>query len=155
MIVIVGSFWTYLWVYRAEFIQTAFTRSCSPYTVSVESVEIQDSSTVVIKNLSLQTNDSSPQAVVEISQASFSSTFHSWLFWLLTPSRAPLHLHRIDIVMNSASPLTFEGPASNILFIVDTLNVKQPHGPTRTSHNVRGPISTILLAATRSSSAST
>jgi hypothetical protein len=141
---IVLSFWGYLWIHRIDFLKTALTRACPPYIVTIESVEIQDSQTVVIKNLSVCTKENAPRSLLIVSQATACTTTASWLCWLLTPSQAPLHLRNITLTVTKRSPLVFASPSPRIHFSIDTLHVKGPLLEQVTYHSIQDSPSTIL-----------
>ncbi len=144
--ILIGSFWTYLWIYRVEFLETALRRTCAPYAVSIGSIDFIDSTTVVIKNLSIHTKEEQPQQRAHISQAVCSSSTSSWLFWLLTPSHAPLHLTHVHVTVDKGSDLLFDPSSSSCQLKVDALAIDQTNGSSTTLQNIHGPIATLLAA---------
>ena len=148
LVILFCSFWGYAWIYRVEFMQTAMERSCPPYKVTIGTIQVQDAQTIAIQNLSILTKESSPKLLVHIPQATLSSPTTSWLFWLLTPSTAPLHLNAVNMTMTQTAHLHFDHPSLNLLLTVDTLTVKGPDGTVTTHHHLQCPLSGVLLAAT-------
>jgi hypothetical protein len=138
------SFWGYVWIYRVEFVQTAMERSCPPYKITIEAIEIQDSQTVSIQNLCILTKESSPKLLVRISKATLSSPATSWLFWLLTPSTASLHLNDVTLVLPQSEHLSFDHPALHLFLDIDTLTVEGPDGKLTTYHHLHSPFSDVL-----------
>ena len=137
------SFWGYAWIYRVELVQTALERSCPPYKILIGTIQIQDSQTVAIQNLSILTKEASPKLLAHISQATLSSPPTSWLSWLFTPSTEPLHLKTVTLTVPQRTHLSFDHPALHLLLNIDTLTVENTN-EHKTQHQLRGPVATLL-----------
>jgi hypothetical protein len=141
------SFWGYAWIYRVEFAQTALERSCPPYKVSIGTIEIVDSQTVDVQNLSIFTKEASSKRLVHISRATLSSPTTSWIFWLLSPSTKPLHLRTATLTVPQCSHLSFEHPSLHLPLSIDTLTVDDPNGRLKTYQQLQGPVAAMLNTA--------
>ena len=146
LLLIMCSFWGYLFSYRVEFLQTALERSCPPYKVTIGAVEIQDSETVVIQDISIFTKEASPSLLTHIPNAAFSSSISSWLFWLCTPSSSPLHLKSMCINTRKSSPLTFQPTSVNFFLTADSCLIIGPDGKNHTLYGLNSSLASILWA---------
>ena len=142
------SFWGYAWIFRIEFIQTALERSCPPYKISIGAIDIQDSQTVIISNISILTKEASPKLLVHISKATLSSPTRAWFYWLFTPSTDPLHLKTASLIVSQSEPLSFDHPRLNLYLDIDTLTIEGPDKRSRNHLQFNGRVSDVLTAAT-------
>jgi hypothetical protein len=148
--IIFCSFWGYLWVYRVEFLATALERSSAPYKISIDSIQIQDSQTIVINNVSIHTKEASPKCLAILPKVTLCSSPASWFYWLLIPSTAPLHLASATLVFSHTSLLSFEQPRLHLILDIDTCVIENPDGTQRTLNSLHLPVAGLLSQATQS-----
>lgn len=104
--IIVGSFWVYLWSYRVEFLQTALERSCPAYRFAIGAIKIQNSTSVIIQNISVLSKEEPSSRLFYFTKVELSSPTSEWLFWLFTPSPSPLHLKTVTLTASEMPPFS-------------------------------------------------
>lgn len=132
--ILFGSFCFFVWTQRTELISTLISRSCPPYTASIESVSFSRGS-LTIKNLVLRNEEQS----ILINHLIFSGKLSSWISYALLPGQRALEL---DEAFFSSSPTLqgCSGPSSPPILI----HLKQIHFDSNQFTDVTGTIPQIL-----------
>ena len=115
---VVFCFWGYAWSHREAFVQTALGRLYPMYSVSVGSVAFDAGGTVVIRDIALSPSLKIPKVLA-------TSSYGSWLRWVLVPDASPLHLSSLSITASALPPDVITRLDPFVRFDVLTVEMEQ------------------------------
>jgi len=138
---IFGSFWGYTWLHKRELIVSTIEQACVPYSCSLENVHVRFPHSLVLRNISFS-DKNAPQ--VHIESISLAGNFRDWLYWILSPSRKPLHINKAKIHVHSFSEFTCSQPNFPFSISIDVATIYWPNGDITVKEYLSGPLHELL-----------
>ena len=112
-------FWTYVWTYRVPFMETALQHVDPSYIATIGSLDVEADTLTLNQLVLIPTNFQPP---LTITKAVVHVPVHCWLYWILVPSTAPLHLTSLSLTTTDPLPSSFVDHLNEALHI-DSLEV--------------------------------
>lgn len=137
--VVFGSF---LWCNRVELISRTLERAIPPYHIALKRVEMPNTKTVVLYDLQVFSQEN--ELIAQISQLTLASSRKNWLYWLLTPTTAPLKLDIAAMTLSLCPVAMTFNPAQVFLPVEIDTTICYTGKTTKVLHQVNGSFQGVI-----------
>jgi len=131
-------FASYAFLWRVALTRSAIEQSCQPCQVSLDSLEIVNTSTICLNNLSL----SHQEGTLHIKQLLITPS--SWLSWIFLPSSGPLSIDDAYLKITQSTPITFDNSGFPLHLAIDTTTVEYQENTPLVLRQIAGPVHEVV-----------